>query len=166
MALIDISTLPAQELGSWQATQIPANTYFVDTEQRAVFSKKSGELGRIFGTIKGGRRWFAFMVKNPTRFTKTLSLREDRLMQAAAVNRVKSQPVQAKASGSAQSGHGWLIGGYRDDGSVGFSQTPHLHTTESSVDAEIERLAKLSPGKRFIKVRIEAIVQAGGVSWT
>lgn len=161
--MIDIATLKLQDLGIYV---LPTNTYFLDIKSKAVFSKKSGELGRIFGTRKGQQRWYTFMIKNATSFTRAVSLREDRLLQAAAATHFKEKFAEIDAAAPAKSGHGWLIGGYRDDGSVGFSQTPHLHTTEASVNTEIERLAKLSPGKRFIKVRIEAIVQAGGVSWT
>ena len=159
--LIDIATLSITNPNGIAATipNLCVDTYFFDTDTRTVKSRKSGSLSTIYGAIKGSHRWYSFM----NRYGRAVSIREDSLKQA--VMKYTDTTVSAPATNGATSKHGWIIGSVTGS-QYSFSTTPRVHETENSVNTEIERLAKANPGKRFVKVRIEAFVQAGGVSWS
>jgi hypothetical protein len=59
---------------------------------------------------------------------------------------------------------GWIIGTV-DEGALTFGLKPAIHTVEDSVDGEIDRLAKLRPGQKFVKLQIQGAVTAGAVVW-
>jgi hypothetical protein len=59
---------------------------------------------------------------------------------------------------------GWIIGTV-EEGALTFGLKPAIHTVEDSVNAEIDRLAKLRPGKKFVKLQIQGAVTAGKVVW-
>lgn len=59
---------------------------------------------------------------------------------------------------------GWVIGAV-EDGALTFGLKPAIHTTEQSVNDEIDRLAKLRPGKKFVKLQIQGAVTVGAVVW-
>lgn len=146
--MIDISTI--------MGLNIPKNTYFVDPATYFVYSRRCGGQSRLAGSVN---------VSNVRTYTLQtnghypVKIREDRLKQAVA--NVKSPAVGEVNSNS----KGWIIGSVTGN-QYSFNSTPRVHDTESSVNTEIERLAKVNPGTCFVKVRIEAFVQAGGVSWS
>jgi hypothetical protein len=47
-----------------------------------------------------------------------------------------------------------------------FGSDPKFHTTEQSFTDEMQRLALLKPGKKFVAVKIIKSVVAGEVSWS
>jgi hypothetical protein len=59
---------------------------------------------------------------------------------------------------------GWIIGSV-EEGALTFGLKPAIHTVEDSVNAEIDRLAKLRPGKKFVKLQIQGAVTMGAVVW-
>jgi hypothetical protein len=59
---------------------------------------------------------------------------------------------------------GWIISTVTE-GALTFGYQPAIHTTEDSVNAEIDRLVKLRPGKKFVKLQIQGAVTAGTVVW-
>lgn len=146
--MIDISTLNL-------AKNVPQNTYFVDPSTRYVYSRRSGTQSRLNGSVNSSN------VRTYTLQTTgyyPAKIREDRLI--AALN----QGSNSTNMGSVNS-RGWIIGSVNGN-QFSFSSNPRVHDTENSVNTEIERLAKTNPGTKFVKVRIEAYVQAGGVSWS
>lgn len=145
--MIDIATLNL-------AQNIPQGNYFVDPATYTVYSHRSGSQNRLAGSVN---------ISNVRSYTLQstghypVKIREDRLK--AAVAAVVSKSPQAAPS------KGWIIGSVTN-GCYSFSPDPVVHNTEASVNTEIERLAKNNPGTRFVKVRIEAFVQTGGVNWS
>lgn len=145
--MIDIATLNL-------AQNIPHGNYFVDPATYTVYSHRSGSQNRLAGSVN---------ISNVRSYTLQttghypVKIREDRLK--AAVAAVVSKSPQAAPS------KGWIIGSVNGN-QFSFSSNPRVHDTENSVNTEIERLAKTNPGTKFVKVRIEAYVQAGGVSWS
>jgi hypothetical protein len=59
---------------------------------------------------------------------------------------------------------GWIIGTV-NEGAITFGLNPAIHTVEQSVNDEIDRLAKLRPGVKFVKLQIQGAVTAGSVVW-
>lgn len=154
--MIDISTLNI-------ITGIPSNTYFVDPSNYFVYSRKGGTQSRLYGSVNiSNVRSYTLQttLRNPVK------IREDRLRQAVrqAVSTGAVPTVNSTNTGEVNS-RGWIIGSV-DGNQFSFSTTPRVHETENSVNTEIERLAKANPGRRFVKVKIEAYVQAGGVNWS
>lgn len=154
--MIDISTLNI-------ITGIPRNTYFVDPTNYFVYSRKGGTQYRLYGSVNSSNvRSYTLQttLRNPVK------IREDRLRQAVrqVVSTGEVRIVNSTNTGETNS-RGWIIGSV-DGNQFSFSTTPRVHDTENSVNTEIERLAKANPGRRFVKVKIEAYVQAGGVNWS
>lgn len=53
-----------------------------------------------------------------------------------------------------------------ENGALSFGSNPAIHTTEKSVNSEIERLACLLPGTRFVKLQIQGAASLPrGVQW-
>jgi hypothetical protein len=46
-----------------------------------------------------------------------------------------------------------------------FGSEPKIHVTEQSFRSEMERLARVKPGVKFVSVKITGSVVAGGVRW-
>jgi hypothetical protein len=59
---------------------------------------------------------------------------------------------------------GWVIGKIHQ-GALSLGLEPKIHTVETSVDAEIDRLAKQYVGQKFVKLQIQGAVTAGAVVW-
>jgi hypothetical protein len=57
---------------------------------------------------------------------------------------------------------GYIIGTVQED-ALTFGSNPVIHMTSNSVDLEIERLAALYPGTKFVKLRIEGALTVGTV---
>lgn len=172
--MIDISTLDPASLGI--SGNIQKNTYFIDPATSIVYSRKTGTQYRLYGSLNVSNVR-TYTLQPSAHYSRPIKLREDRLLNAVA-KLTKTDSVNTPAS---QASHGWVIGSVQDDGRVSFTQKPYqyatansqavfaqeptLYTDEREVNTEIERLAKDSPGKKFVKARIEAVVQAAGVVW-
>jgi hypothetical protein len=52
-----------------------------------------------------------------------------------------------------------------EDGKLHFGSTPAIHMTPQSLKAEMERLAILRPGVKFVSLQITGSVVAAGVTW-
>jgi hypothetical protein len=153
--MIDISTLNI-------ITGIPSNTYFVDPTNYFVYSRKGGTQSRLYGSVNiSNVRSYTLQttLRNPVK------IREDRLRQAVRQVVSGAVPTVNSTNTGETNSRGWIIGSV-DGNQFSFSTTPRVHDTENSVNTEIERLAKANPGRRFVKVKIEAYVQAGGVNWS
>lgn len=102
--------------------------------------------------------------KNRWRPTQRVRMHEVNLHSAVleAVRNVKKKPAVTVNTQSVNvapvvSKHGWIIG-TQSDNKIGLASVPMVHTTVQSVDAELNRLAKLRPGDVFVKLKIEAKV--------
>ena len=150
--MIDISTLDTSSLGI--LNKIQKGMYFIDPATSIVYSRKSGIQTRLYGSLNiSNVRTYTLQPED--RYRQAIKLREDRLLNAVA----KHTKTGSVNTTKLQASHGWVIGSVQDDGRVS------LYTDEREVNTEIERLAKASPGKKFVKARIEAVVQAAGVVW-
>ena len=149
--MIDISTLGL-------VNNVASNTYFVDPATYFVYSRKTGAQTRLSGSLNVSNVR-SYTLQTTGRYP--VKIREDRLRQAVAA----AVRNKTRTEGEVNTGKGWIIGSVIN-GQYSFSTSPVVHSTESSVDTEIERLAKNNPGTRFVKVRIEAFVQSGVVSWS
>jgi len=87
--------------------------------------------------------------------------RHDILKRLSALNHTPQTPsVPAMLIAS-----GYIIG-YVTPSGLSFSTNPKLHKSISDVRTETERLAKMSPGKTFVYLKIEGNCTAGGVVWS
>jgi hypothetical protein len=59
---------------------------------------------------------------------------------------------------------GVIIASIEDDKLI-FGKNPKMHVGEKSWKAEMERLATVAPGRKFVALQIVASVVAGGVTW-
>jgi len=66
--------------------------------------------------------------------------------------------------GSAVRQHAVLIASIEDDKLL-FGTKPKLHIGEKSWKAEMQRLAVVAPGTKFVALQIVASVVAGGLKW-
>lgn len=159
--MIDISTLDLATLGITTAVQ--KHTYFIDPKNSMVYSHKTGVPTRLYGSLNMSNVR-TYTLQPAAAYGRPIKLREDRLIKALAkYNTANTEPTPAVASTS----HGWVIGKLQADCRVSFTDADgNLYTDESKVNAELERLAKASPGKKFVKARIEAMVEAAEVIWS
>lgn len=166
MSLIDITTFKIRDTSG--LNRLPADTYFVDDTNRNMYSRRSGQSTRIFGTIKGNHRWYTLMPQSP--WKSAVYIREDRLLQALQEYWTGVSPDLKQTSQPAQvadtTQRRWIIGTVTADGQYSFAARPRIHETEASVNVEAERLATINPGTTFVKVRLEGQVTAGGVHWS
>lgn len=172
--MIDISTIDTASLGI--LNKIQKGMYFIDPATSIVYSRKTGTQERLYGSLNNSNVR-TYTLQPEIRHRPAVKVRADRLLNAVA-KLTKTGSVNTPAP---QASHGWVIGSVQDDGRVSFNQKPYqyatansqavfaqeptLYTDEREVNTEIERLAKASPGKKFVKARIEAVVQAAGVVW-
>lgn len=163
MSLIDITTLKIRDTSC--LNRLPANTYFVDDTNRNMYSRRSGQSTRIFGTIKGNHRWYTLMPQSP--WKSAVYIREDRLIQALQARQLGIETATVKPSAETDVATGrWIIGTVTADGQYSFAARPRIHESQASVIAEAERLAINNPGTTYIQVRLEGQVTAGGVHWS
>ena len=156
---------------NYQGNALPKKTYYYHPTSAELFSTRTGTPVRLHGTHKSGGIVYALTLANP-------SCRRRQVLIPASVLKARipaSESVLLQAdldlkpvtpTPAPQLTKGWIIGGLRENGTVSISDDPALHTVESSVNAEIERLAKKLPGTTFVKLRIEGYVTAGGVNWS
>lgn len=167
MSLIDITTLKIRDTSG--LNRLPADTYFVDDTNRNMYSRRSGQSIRIFGTIKGNHRWYTLMPR-PNPWKASVYIREDRLLQALQERWTgvspDLKPVTHSAPVADTTQHRWIVGTVTTDGQYNFAPRPRLHETEASVNEEAERLARINPGQTYVKVRLEGQVVAGGINWS
>lgn len=160
MKEIDISVL---------FNSVAKNTYFYNPATGAITSKLTGYMQ---GSRVGMERRFTFKRADATRWCPTVSIKLSDIKRAATTWTVVSDVAAAKqqTSGFVQAvqnqtpGKGWILGSVTN-GVFSFSQNPKLHLTEDTANAEIERLARVTPGKTFVKVQVQAYVTAGGIQW-
>lgn len=141
-----------------------ADGYFWNKEDNSLYSNKvGGYLVRLLGNVNGSARRYTLQVKAGRRYfpSETMSVRQD-LIKSTVGNRLMLKETSAKVVAPSK---GWIIGSMID-GKLSISPTPKIHTTDASVNTEIERLAKLNPGKYYVKMKLEAFAKAGGVSWS
>lgn len=158
MKEIDISVL----FGS-----VAKNTYFYNPATGAITSKLTGYMQ---GSKVGMERRFTF--KSADRRHPTVNIKLSDIKRAAttwnAVSDVAAgrRPTNGfmEAVQNQTPGKGWILGSVTN-GVFSFSQNPKLHLSEAAANAEIERLARVTPGKTFVKVQVQAYVTAGGIQW-
>lgn len=141
------------------------NTYFYNPATDAVTSKLTGYMQ---GSRVGKERRFTFKRADATRWLPTVNVKLSDIKRAA--QSVTSARVEVQANGFVQAvqnqtpGKGWILGSVTN-GVFSFSQNPKLHLSEATANAEIERLARVTPGKTFVKVQVQAYVTSGGIQW-
>lgn len=138
-----------------------ADGYFWNKEDNSLYSNKvGGYLVRLLGNVNGSARRYTLQVKDGRRYfpSETMSVRQDFIKVTVA----QEKPVASAKS--ATPSRGWIVGSVTG-GNFSISATPKIHTTDASVNAEIERLAKINPGKVYVKMKIEGAAVAGGVQW-
>lgn len=157
MSKIDIS----YAIPTVQGRTVPKNVYFFDPENDSLYTNKNGTWRALYGAIKSSDRQFTLTAAHTCntpqqlrRFTITLPYLRSMIKAHAAL-----QPAAAETKG-------WIIGILDSEGSPKPSASK-VHATEQAVNAEIERVAKLTPGKTFVKLRVEAYVTvpAPTVNW-
>jgi hypothetical protein len=139
-----------------------------------VFSTKSGNLLRLSGsTTKSGRYYtlngrthredqLVFGAKRHKDFTRETS-------PAPVVNVVDAPVLGARRSYATSMQEaiklrGTMIATVQGEKLV-FGTDPKIHTTEQSWREEMARLATVSPGTKFVAVKIVQSVVAGNISW-
>lgn len=160
MKEIDISVL---------FNSVAKNTYFYNPATGAITSKLTGNM---LGSRVGMERRFTFKRADATRWCPTVNIKLSDIKRAATTWTVVSDVAATKqsANGFVQAvqnqtpGKGWILGSVTN-GVFSFSQNPKLHLSEDTANAEIERLARVTPGKTFVKVQVQAYVTAGGIQW-
>lgn len=156
MKEIDISTL---------VSFVVKNTYFYNPATGEVTSKLTGHMR---GSKVGMERRFTFKRVDATRWCPTVNIKLSDIKRAA--QSVTSARADVQANGFAQAvqnqtpSKGWILGSVTN-GVFSFSQNPKLHLSEATANAEIERLARVNPGKTFVKVQVQAYVTSGGIQW-
>jgi hypothetical protein len=156
---------------NYQGNALPKQTYYYNPATAELFSTRTGTPSRLYGTRKSGGIVYALTVANPS-YTRRQVLVPASVLKTRitgtepAQQQVEMELAPAAPTPAPQPARGWIIGSVREDGTVGISETPHLHTWEASVNTELERLAKKMPGKTFVKLRIEGYVTAGGINWS
>lgn len=142
---------------------IVKNTYFYNPTTGAVTSRLTGYMQ---GSKVGMERRFTFKRENPTRLRPTVNVKLSDIKRAAQ----SVTSARAQANGFVQAAQnqtpakGWILGSVTN-GVFSFSQNPKLHLSEATANAEIERLARVTPGKTFVKVQVQAYVTSGGIQW-
>lgn len=142
------------------------------TKEGDIYSAKAapGRLVRLMGSPTASGRYFTL---NGT------SYRHDRLkaqMQtrldfkqefASSPASVQPQPkdrAHADSTDAGVSAKGYLIGRVTGDAIV-LGSKPKIHLTLKSVNSEMERLAGQYPGVKFVRLKVDGSVVAGGVKW-
>ena len=144
---------------------VAKSTYFYNPATGAITSKLTGNM---LGSRVGMERRFTFKRADATRWYPTVNIKLSDIKRAA--QSITSAGVVAPTNGFVQAvqnqtpGKGWILGSVTN-GVFSFSQNPKLHLTEATANAEIERLARVNPGKTFVKVQVQAYVTAGGIQW-
>lgn len=59
---------------------------------------------------------------------------------------------------------GWVIASVKN-GKLSFAAEPTIHTSDVSVISELDRLAKQSPGVKYVKLQIQGAAVAGALQW-
>lgn len=163
MSLIDITELTIPE--TTRVNRLPTNTYLVDDTNRNVYSRRSGQPTRVFGTIKGNHRWYTLMPRQS--HESAVYIREDRLLRALQARQLGIETATVKPSAETDVATGrWIIGTVTADGQYSFAARPRIHESEASVNVEAERLAINNPGTTYVKVLLAGQVTAGGVHWS
>lgn len=139
--------------------------YYWNIEKNELMSLKSGELKRLYGSNNGYGRVYNLQLAAQYKrgYYTSMNIKEADLKHRAKLYLASNPAVVLAAKGS-NPDKGWIIGSC-NAGVFSFAANPKIHTTESSVNAEIERLAKVNAGKTFVKVKVENYVTAGGVQW-
>lgn len=156
---------------NYQGVALPRQTYFYDPASNVMYSMRTGTPRRLYGTGTDTAKDLVFILTsaNPHR-----DRRQVLIPAAVLAARVKPREQvqtqlefqQQAVTASNQQHRGWIIGNLRADGTLGFSDDPRAHPEEASVNAEIERLARATPGTTFVKLRIDGYVTAGSVNWS
>lgn len=156
---------------NYQGNALPRKTYYYNPATAELFSIRTGNPILLYGSRKSDGIVYALTVANPSHARRQVLVPANVLKARIPNTELVQQQAELELAPATpptapQLAKGWIIGGLREDGTVSISDAPHLHTTESSVNTEIERLAKHMPGKTFVKLRIEGYVTAGGVNWS
>ena len=157
-----------------QLNQLPglekvSDGYFWDTVEAALYSNKLGYMVRLGGSVQGGVRRYTVQFKRQHKMWENhaLNLRKDEIeRKVRATGVVSNTLVENKTTKTTKAGtmQGWIIGSV-NGGALCVASNPKVHDTEASVNAEVERLAKVYPGRMIVKMKIDGAAVAGGVQW-
>jgi hypothetical protein len=149
--------------------------YYVNRDL-AVFSAKRGGLMKMTGSAHVYGRVYQMngVSWNSRDLRKIVDEKQAEYLAETAVPPVAPKAVgaaaaapKAKAPSKLQAGiakRGWVIGSVQGE-SISLSAAPVVHETPEAVAAEMERLARLHPGKQFVSLRFHSALTVGGLVW-
>lgn len=85
-------------------------------------------------------------------------------VKAAAQATSPANRSHASTTEAGISAKGYLVGRVTGDAIV-LGSKPKIHLTLASVNSEMERLAGQYPGVKFVRLKVDGSVVAGGVKW-
>lgn len=140
-----------------------------------IFSGKSGKLVRLSGSNTTSGRYFTLSGRTHREDQLVRDARRHKLFdKETAVAGVLEAPKTVKVDGTKRSYassmqeaitlRGVMIAAVQGDRLI-FGTKPKTHITEQSWKDEMTRLATVSPGTKFVAVKIVQSVVAGGVTW-
>jgi exoribonuclease II len=146
---------------------------------RAVWSMKTGKLIRLSGSHTRSGRYYSLAGQTYredflNRMAQAHSSFNEHTRAPDILSMLKAKKASPESNDSARvhapnfdagiKSKGYMIATV-ENGRILFAKSPTIHLTQNSVEAEMERLALISPGTKFIYVKICKSVVSGGVTW-
>ena len=144
-----------------------ASGYSYDTVTGDVISTRQNKTGqKLYGSYNKGIKRYTLMLADgyKTGYCVSASVQEHALKSKAAMLTTSAKPSRIVANSASTIEKGWFIGTV-NLGVLSTADHPKVHGTETSVKAEMTRLAKAYPGRTFVQLKIESFAKAGDVSW-
>ena len=146
--------------------------YYMDANGE-VYSAKAvqGRLTRLAGSNTASGRyytlngrsyrhdWLKAQIMTRLDFKQEVSQAVKAAQVASPADRSHASTVEAGIAAK-----GYMIGRLQSNAIV-LGSEPKIHTTLKSVNSEMERLAGVYPGVKFVRLKIDGSVVAGGVKW-
>lgn len=148
--------------------------YLFDTVEEKVYSNLQQKNKTNYGALMGSKSTRGRFWKLQTRYpeypqTVLLSTLRERAKdyQRHVLQQVEEfiEKDKQDMSISSPSTKGWIIGTV-ENGSIKLSSSPKIHETSESAKNEVNRLAQMNAGTKFVVLRIENYVQAASTVWS
>lgn len=145
--------------------------YLFDTVEEKVYSNLQQQNKTNYSALMGSRSTSGRFWKLQTQFSNyqlnvlLSTLRERAKDYQRQIVEETLEKGKRDMSISSPSTKGWIIGTV-ENGSIKLSSSPKIHETSESAKNEVNRLAQLNAGTKFVVLRIENYVQAANTVWS